>query len=708
MNNSERLFNDRQNRSASTPLVRSLSNTLKQFSILILTAVWIVSLGACGGSALDDSRPSEKDRVEVAGMRLDLIEQAAQYAGGAGIVTRGDKTIYRWGDQTKRYDLKSTTKSFGSIALGLAVKDGLVDLNAPVVEQFPELGIPPEINGAAGWVDDITYLHLATHTAGFDKPGGYEPLLYKPGSSWAYSDGGANWLADTLTHLYRRDLKEILFERVFGPLGITAKDLTWRENHYRESRLNGIPRREFGSGISANVAALAKIGLLFLRGGQWHEKQILPRAYVELVRRPISSLSNLTVENDPQHRFAGAPRHYGLLWWNNGDGAIENVPTDAFWSWGLYDSLIVVIPSLDIVVARAGETIVGERSPSDYLVLGPFFRSIVASVNNGAPYPNSPVIANIIWDGAASIIRKASGGDNWPLTWANDDRLYTAYGDGSGFEPQLDIKLSLGFARVEGNPPNFTAENIRSSGEQRGNGQAGKKASGMLMVNGVLYMWVRNANQSGEGSQLAWSFDLGKTWHWNKWLFDWFGYCTFVNFGRNYEDARDGYIYTVSHDASSAYKRADCFVLMRVPYEKVLDRKAYEFFKDVDQNERPVWTKNIEERGAVFKDTGRCYRSGISFNPYLRRYIWWQAKFAEGINGRLESKSFGVFDAPEPWGPWTTVYYTEKWDVTTGETGSFPPKWMSEDGKTMHLVFSGNDSFSVRKATLSLFLQEVR
>ena len=158
-------------------------------------------------------------------MRLDLIKQAAQYAGGAGIVMRGEKTVYRWGDQTKRYDLKSTTKSVGSIALGLAVKDGLVDLNDPVVAQFPELGIPPEKNTATGWIDEITYFHLATHTAGFDKPGGYESLLYEPGSSWAYSDGGANWLADILTHLYRRDLKEILFERVFESLGITTRIL---------------------------------------------------------------------------------------------------------------------------------------------------------------------------------------------------------------------------------------------------------------------------------------------------------------------------------------------------------------------------------------------------------------------------------------------------------------------------------------------------
>lgn len=63
---------------------------------------------------------------------------------------------------------------------------------------------------------------------------------------------------------------------------------------------------------------------------------------------------------------------------------------------------------------------------------------------------------------------------------------------------------------------------------------------------------------------------------------------------------------------------------------------------------------------------------------------------------------FGIYDAPNPWGPWTTVFYTEAWDVGPGDTSSFPTKWMSGDGKTLFLVFSGDDHFSVRKGTLTL------
>lgn len=123
--------------------------------------------------------------------------------------------------------------------------------------------------------------------------------------------------------------------------------------------------------------------------------------------------------------------------------------------------------------------------------------------------PQSPVIKELTWAPKESIVRKARGGDNWPLTWADDGHLYTAYGDGNGFAPQTREKLSLGFARVEGGPGDFTGLNIRCpSGESKGDDKAGKKASGMLMVDGVLYMWARNAGNS----QLAWSTNHATTW----------------------------------------------------------------------------------------------------------------------------------------------------------------------------------------------------
>ena len=38
-------------------------------------------------------------------------------------------------------------------------------------------------------------------------------------------------------------------------------------------------------------------------------------------------------------------------------------------------------------------------------------------------------LTGIEWAPVSEIIRKAKGSDNWPSTWADDDSLYTAYGD---------------------------------------------------------------------------------------------------------------------------------------------------------------------------------------------------------------------------------------------------------------------------------------
>ncbi len=654
------------------------------------------------------------------GLDPALLEQAKNYAltgGGSGCVVRYGRRVLAWGDPRKLYDLKSTTKSIGVTALGLAIADGKARLDDKAIEHHPGFGRPPDENRQTGWLPRITLLHLATHTAGFAKPGGYTALGFEPGTRWAYSDGGPNWLAECLTLAYRRDLAELMFERVFTPLGIGRSDLRWRENAYRPRTIEGIPRREFGAGIHANVDAMARIGYLYLRCGRWRDTQILPPDFVAAVSRTPDWLAKLPVA-DPR-QYGNASRHYGLLWWNNGDGTLARVPRDAFWSWGLYDSLIVVIPTLDLVVARAGDS--WKRTGTDhYDVLRPFleplaaaagpasgrperqgglgpgvYRTVsLAAADDRPPYPPSPVIAGIQWAPPETIVRKAPGSDNWPLTWGDDDAMYGAYGDGRGFAPFVERKLSLGLCRIRGGPADFVGENVRSPTlECTGEGPRGPKASGLLMVNGTLYMLVRNTGNA----QLAWSGDHGRTWTWADWKFRVsFGCPTFLNFGPNYAGARDPYVYIYSPDSDSAYRRADRMVLARVLQSRITDPAAYEYFAGLHGGQ-PIWTRDVSGRGAVFVHPGHCYRSSVTWHPVLKRYLWCQTGL--GDDPRFEG-GLAIYDAPEPWGPWTTVFYTARWDVGPGESSSLPAKWMGEDGRTVYLVFSENDCFSVRKATL--------
>jgi hypothetical protein len=158
-------------------------------------------------------------------------------------------------------------------------------------------------------------------------------------------------------------------------------------------------------------------------------------------------------------------------------------------------------------------------------------------------------------------------------------------------------------------------------------------------------------------------------------------------------------VYVFSHDADSAYERADRMVLARVPRLRVRERDAFEFFVRTNAAGQPEWTGDIAQRGAVFSNPGGCYRSGISYHRGLERYLWCQTGI--GSDTRFAG-GFAIYDAPEPWGPWTTVFHTDQWDTGPGETCSFPTRWMSADGRTMHLVFSGDDCFSVREAKVVL------
>ena len=114
--------------------------------------------------------------------------------------------------------------------------------------------------------------------------------------------------------------------------------------------------------------------------------------------------------------------------------------------------------------------------------------------------------------------------------------------------------------------------NLRSpTGEQpRGDGKKGKKASGLLMVDGVLFLWVRNAGNA----QLAWSATTpgpgpGPT-----------GPSRPASAARHSSTSAettpcgddDAYVY--SHDSDSAYKPADRLVLSRVPKDRIALRRG--------------------------------------------------------------------------------------------------------------------------------------
>src|SRR5258706_7649916 len=596
------------------------------------------------------------------------------------LVIRNDKIVFEWYAEgnsaaTKHYTASMAKAIVAGVSVGVALTDGRLSLDDPAAKYIPQ------------WRNDarkskIILRQLGSHTSGVEdaeagnvaheKLTGWKsdfwkrlnppndpftisrdksPVLFEPGSKFDYSNTGIAILTYAVTAALKdapeKDLRTLLRDRVMRPIGVADSD--WSVGYGQTVIVDGLPLVCSWGGANYTARATAHVGRLMLREGDWDGKQLVSKDAV----RQITSDAN-------------TPGNCGVGWWSNYNGRYEKLPKDAFWGSGAGHQILLVVPSLKLIAVRNGDAIgPAKAEPSQYhepvrqFLFEPLIDAIAAAPKADAaqpPYPPRPVIASIEWASPQTVIRKAKGSDNWPTTWGDDDLLYTAYGDGNGFEPFINEKLSLGVARIEGGPANFLGVNLRAPTlEQKGDGKAGQKASGILMIDGVLYLWIRNAGNS----QLAWSEDHGRTWSWSNWKFTTsFGCPTFLNFGPDYAGARDAFVYTYSPDGNSAYEPADRMVLARVRKTQILDRGAYEFLKQIGRD-YVMWSSDIAERSAIFVHKGKCYRSNITYDAPLKRYLWCQT--LPGGDARFKG-GFGVFDAPQPWGPWTTAFYTQDWD----------------------------------------------
>lgn len=142
--------------------------------VLAAILTTLVSLPAAGQGGSEEIWPMpawKQAGPDEMGMDAVVLGRARDYAltgGGSGCITRHGRVVMQWGDQKRRYDLKSTTKAIGVTAVGIALKDGKIkSLNEPAIKYHPNFGIPPNSNSDTGWLDKITLFQLATQTAGF-------------------------------------------------------------------------------------------------------------------------------------------------------------------------------------------------------------------------------------------------------------------------------------------------------------------------------------------------------------------------------------------------------------------------------------------------------------------------------------------------------------------------------------------------------------
>jgi CubicO group peptidase (beta-lactamase class C family) len=179
----------------------------------------------------------------------------------------------------KPHVLASLTKSFNATAVGLAIEDGKLSLDDPVLKFFPaDAPADPSDNLKAMKVRD-----LLTMSCGHDSEprsvGGApsvkqflaHPVVHKPGTHFQYNSMGSYTLSAVVTKVTGKTTLEFLKPRLFEPLGIDSPQ--WASSP--EGNSIG------GSGLKLCTEDIAKFGQLYLQKGKWKGKQLIPEKWIE-------------------------------------------------------------------------------------------------------------------------------------------------------------------------------------------------------------------------------------------------------------------------------------------------------------------------------------------------------------------------------------------------------------------------------------------
>lgn len=358
------------------------------------------------------------------------------------------------------------------------------------------------------------------------------------------------------------------------------------------------------------------------------------------------------------------------------------------------------------------------------------------------PFENSESLKGIKFTGISSDYAIA---DTWYPSWASDDKLYSPYTDGvtdgiysysacfthNGLpDPRtgwIMKKSATGNGVMIGDDP--VNLEIKSLGVEHAEAMpyGGRYPCGSLVYNGYWYYGTYCLSPYGTtkygNTTYNWphlgpfvgfriSDDYGKSWkdcphspieplfgengmlgHPVK-----IGAPHFVDFGKNMEHSPDGKAYLLAQGsdlkfyppknfAHLSWITADQTYLIRVEPspQNMNDPSAYEFFAGYDKNNKPLWTKDFNKIEPLleWQDNMGCVTA--TYNPGLKKYIM---AITDGVNTCSKMNTY-LLEADTLTGPWKLITYMKDF----GEQAyfvNFPSKFISKDGHTMWICYSGN------------------
>ncbi len=326
---------------------------MKRLIVMSLLACTGVSLSAeNSSSALPRSTP-EAQGIPAAAI-LAFVEAANEPTNAIQsfmLVRHGQVVAEGWWSPYGAeipHKMFSLSKSFTSTAVGLAIAEGKLSLDDPVLSFFPEDAPPqPSANLKSMRVRDLLIMssgqnatnvaHLGEVMRNSAQSGEKitkaflaAPVECKPGTLFIYNTPGSYMLSAIVQKVTGETVFDYLRPRLFEPLGI--ENPTW------DASPQGIT---FGGvGLNIRTEDIARFGQLYLQKGGWGGKQLLPASWVEsATARQTSNGSDPASDWDQGYGYQFWRCRHGLY---RGDGA--------------FGQFCIVMPEQDAVVAITSGT----------------------------------------------------------------------------------------------------------------------------------------------------------------------------------------------------------------------------------------------------------------------------------------------------------------------------------------------------------------
>ncbi len=238
----------------------------------------------------------------------------------------------------------SMAKSVTSALSGILAKRGYWKISDPLAiaawsgDDRSKITLENALQQTVGLKWDEDYANVSTATKmlySSENMGGYaasQPLESEPGTVWEYSSGTTNIIAGALRQAFSSTDDYLAFphEALFAPIGaknfIIETDAT---NHFVGSSYGYAPARDW-----------AKVGLLYLRKGNWFGNQIIDSTWVEQSALPV----------------AESKGEYGYQFWLNKGGKFKNYSENSYWMNGYQGQQVSIHPEDSLVVVRLGLT----------------------------------------------------------------------------------------------------------------------------------------------------------------------------------------------------------------------------------------------------------------------------------------------------------------------------------------------------------------